>query len=174
MSPLRSYALLRRLRVVAAGIALTALVVPNVVSAHSQSSAQSTRFYPAVRGGAVPSPLGTWRVAISPAGASSFEALVTFTSGGGLIETESDFPGSGLGSWTAVGHGRFAITIQSYNFASFGRSLGSSVVRSVITLRSNSWSGSFETLILNSAGKRLTVLHGKETARRFRVQLPGS
>lgn len=174
MSRLDSSARLRRLQVLAVGIMLTALAVPSGVSAHNRPSAHPSRPHAAAGGAVGASLLGTWRVAASSASGTHIQTLITFTPGGGLITSESDAPGAGQGSWAALGHGRFVITSQAYNFASFGKSFGSSILRSVITLRGNSWSGSYETLLLDPAGKRLLVLHGKETARRFRVQLPGS
>jgi hypothetical protein len=68
--------------------ALAALAVPAVAGArpsgaHHPHDARSARI------------VGTWNVQVTPDGAPTFAALLTFTRGGGVIETESDQPGTG-------------------------------------------------------------------------------
>ena len=47
--------------------------------------------------------LGTWLIDVTPNDDEPFQAMVTFSPGGGLVETESPVPGTGLGSWQSLG-----------------------------------------------------------------------
>src|SRR3954466_10044865 len=52
--------------------------------------------------------LGTWVVDVRPTGDQALQAMVTFSPGGGLVETESTSPGTSQGTWESRGHGRVA------------------------------------------------------------------
>ena len=93
--------------------ALAALAVPSVAAArpteaHDRDSARSARI------------VGTWNVQVTPTGAPAFAALLTLTPGGGVIETESDQPGTALGAWKPISRNRFAIAFQTFIFTPAG------------------------------------------------------
>ena len=113
--------------------------------------------------------LGTWSVQVTPAGEPSFPALITFTRGGGVIETESDNPGTGQGSWTRVGHGRFAFAFQTFIFSSTGDPAGHVLVRAVVTLSHGTLSGPFEFDVSDAAGHTVQSGSGTATATRFAI-----
>jgi len=139
--------------------ALAALAVPSVAAArptraHERDSARSARI------------VGTWNLRVTPNGAPTFAALLTFTPGGGVIETESDQPGTGQGAWKPIGRNRFAIAFQTFIFAPTGPG-GHVVVRSVATLTKNTLSGPFKFDVFDPTGKVVQSGSGTATATRF-------
>ena len=150
-----------RLRVLIVA-ALVALAVPSATTArpvktHHSGHAHGARI------------LGTWSVQVTPAGAPSFPALITFTQGGGVIETESDAPGTGQGAWKRIGHRRFAFAFQTFIFSSTGDPAGHVVVRSVVTLRHGTLSGPFKFDVVDPAGHTVQSGSGTATATRFAI-----
>jgi hypothetical protein len=142
--------------------ALVALAVPSATTArpfkpHGQRDAHGARI------------LGTWSVQVTPDGSPSFPALITFTHGGGVIETESDAPGTGQGSWTQISHGRFAFAFQTFIFSSTGAPAGHAVVRSVVRLRHGTLSGPFKFDVFDAAGHKVQSGSGTATATRFAI-----
>jgi hypothetical protein len=111
--------------------------------------------------------VGTWDVRVSPDGEAPFAALLTFNQGGTLVETESDGPGTGLGSWTEVGPDRFAIAFKTFIFSAAGQGNGAVAVRSVLTLSDGSLSGPFTFDITDPAGKVVQSGSGTATATPF-------
>jgi hypothetical protein len=95
------------------------------------------------------------------------EAVLTFTRGGGVIETESDAPGTGQGAWQRIGPGRFAFAFQTYIFTPTGDPAGHVVVRSVVTLANGTLSGPFKFDVLDPAGNVVQSGSGTATATRF-------
>ena len=73
--------------------------------------------------------LGTWLIEVTPSDDEPFQAMATFSPGGGLVETENASPGTGLGSWKSRGRRRVAITFQRFEFGPAGESAGRVVVR---------------------------------------------
>src|ERR1700760_2721629 len=92
--------------------ALLALAVPAVTSARQSRSEDHGR------SGQI---LGTWDVQVTVNGQPTFPALLTFSAGGGVVETESDAPGTALGSWEKIGHHQFQVAFQSFTFTGTGQ-----------------------------------------------------
>jgi hypothetical protein len=140
--------------------ALAALAVPSVAAArstraHDRDSARSAAI------------VGTWSVQVTPTGAPTFAALLTFTPGGGVIETESDQPGTALGAWKRTSPHRFAIAFETFIFTPSGPG-GHVVVRSVATLtKKNTLSGPFKFDVFDPTGKVVQSGSGTATATRF-------
>jgi hypothetical protein len=150
-----------RLRVLLV-VALAALAVPSAASArtatkHGRSHGQAARI------------AGTWDVKVTPDGAPPFAALVTFTRDGSVIETESDMPGTGLGSWKRIGHNRFAFAFKTFEFSATGDANGYVVVRAVVTLSHGTLSGPFKFDEFDPAGHVVQSGSGTATATRFAI-----
>jgi hypothetical protein len=111
--------------------------------------------------------VGTWDVKVSVDGQAPFAALLSVNEGGTLVETESDAPGTGLGSWTEVGSDRFAIAFKTFIFSATGQGNGAVTVRSVLTLSDGSLSGPFTFDVTDPAGKVVQSGSGTATATRF-------
>ena len=88
------------------------------------------------------------------------------TRGGGVIETESDQPGTGQGGWKRVGPNRFAIAFQTFIFTPTGPG-GHVVVRSVATLTDNTLSAPFKFDVFDPAGNVVQSGSGTATATPF-------
>jgi hypothetical protein len=140
--------------------ALTALAVPSAaaarpVKAHHRDHAHAARI------------VGTWSAQVTPDGAPPLQALLTFTRGGGVIETESDAPGTGQGSWKRIAPDRFAFAFQTFIFSPTGEPGGHVVVRSVVTLTNATLSGPFKFDVFDPAGNKVQSGSGTATATRF-------
>lgn len=114
--------------------------------------------------------LGTWAVEVTPAGEAPFQAMVTFSAGGGVVETESTTPGTGLGSWESRGGGRFAVTFQRFEFDAEGAPAGRVVVRTEVTVSGGRFSGPFKFDAIDPAGNVVFSGEGTATGTRFAVQ----
>ena len=114
--------------------------------------------------------LGTWLVDVTPADDEPFQAMVTVSPGGGLVETESTSPGTSLGSWESRGRRRVAVTFQRFEFGSEGEPAGRSVVRTEVIVRGDKFSGPFEFDVFNPEGDVVFSGEGTATATRFPVQ----
>ena len=140
--------------------ALAALAVPSVagarpIRAHDRDSARSARI------------VGTWNVQVTPTGAPAFAALLTLTPGGGVIETESDQPGTAQGAWKPISRNRFAIAFQTFIFTPAGPG-GHVVVRAVATFtKKNALSAPFKFDVFDPTGKVVQSGTGTATATRF-------
>jgi hypothetical protein len=140
--------------------ALAALAVPSVAAArptkaHDRDSARSARI------------VGTWNVQVTPTGAPAFAALLTLTPGGGVIETESDQPGTALGAWKPISRNRFAIAFQTFIFTPAGPG-GHVVVRAVAAFtKKNTVSAPFKFDVFDPTGKVVQSGTGTATATRF-------
>jgi hypothetical protein len=144
--------------------ALAALAVPSGIAARTtKSQAGGSGGHQA---GAV---LGTWNVEVSPDGQATFPAMLTFTGGGGLIETESDQPGTGQGSWKRLGSDRFALAFRTFIYSPTGTSAGSVLVRTVVTLDGDTLSGPFKFDVSDAAGSITQSGSGTATAKRFEI-----
>jgi hypothetical protein len=111
--------------------------------------------------------VGTWDVTVTPDGQPQVSALLTLTRGGGLIETESDFPGTGLGSWNRIGPDRYAFAIKTFNFKPTGEPNGWVIVRSRVTLSGGTLSGPFRFDVFDAAGNKVDSGGGTATAKPF-------
>ena len=95
---------------------------------------------------------------------------MTFSAGGGLVETESTAPGIGLGSWESRGRGRVAVTFQRFEFNAEGVPAGRTVVRTEVTVSGEEFSGPFEFDAFDPAGNVVFSSGGTATGTRFAVQ----
>ncbi len=140
--------------------ALFALAVPSL------AVARTAKDHP--RGHHKSAPIvGTWDVRVSPDGQAPFSALLVFTRGGSVIETESDAPGTGLGSWKRTGANTYAVAFKSFGFEATGEPGGSAFVRTVVTLNGDTLSGPFKFDISDPAGNKVQSGSGTATATRF-------
>ena len=148
-----------RVRVVVLAV-LAVLVVPSVAAARTGKS------HPRDRGHAA-AIVGTWSADVTPDQGPPLTAVLTFTRGGGVIETESDAPGTGQGAWKRIGPNRFAFAFQTFIFTPTGDPAGNVVVRSVVTLTNDTLAGPFKFDILDPAGTTVESGSGTATAKRF-------
>jgi hypothetical protein len=148
-----------RLRVLVVA-ALAALAFPSVTAARTPKVKHD-------RNHAHARIVGTWSVQVTPDGEPSFQALVTFTRDGSVIETEADAPGTGQGAWKRVGRNRYAFAFQSFFFTETGEPGGHVVVRSVVTLSHDTLSGPFKFNVYDPAGNVLQSGGGTASATRF-------
>ncbi|HEV7753048.1 MAG TPA: hypothetical protein VGO71_15990 [Baekduia sp.] len=116
--------------------------------------------------------VGTWDVQVSPDGQTPFPALLTFNQGGTLVETESDAPGTGLGSWKQIDSDRFALSFKTFIVSGTGQPAGAVVVRSVGTLKDDSLSGPFEFDVLDTAGNVIPSQSDSGTATATPFTIP--
>jgi hypothetical protein len=142
---------------------IAALAIPSLALARSATQGDSRDQH---QDAAI---VGTWDVQVSQDGGPTFAALLTFNRGGTLTETESDAPGTGLGSWKQTGPDTFAISFKSFVFSATGEGAGSVVVRSVVTLRGDSLSGPFKFDVMDPAGKVLDSGSGTASATPFTI-----
>jgi hypothetical protein len=149
-----------RILLLAALLAL-ALAVPAATSAkqgRSENHGRSARI------------LGTWNVEVTVNGQPTFPALLTFSAGGGVVETESDAPGTGQGSWEKIGHRQYRFAFQTFIFTDTGQPGGHVIVRSRATVSHGRLSGPFKFVVFDPTGK--VVQSGAGTATGTRFQIP--
>lgn len=96
--------------------------------------------------------------------------LITFTSSHSLIYTESDVLTTGQGTWEQTGRNHFVLEFQAFLFSPTGASNGWSIVRAVVEVKGNSFSGSFKFDIFNTAGHLVQSDSGTDTATRFVIR----
>ena len=114
--------------------------------------------------------LGTWLIEVTPTDDEPFQAMATFSPGGGVVETENASPGTVLGSWKSLGHRRVAITFQRFEFGPGGEPAGRVVVRTEVIVRGDEFSGPFEFDVFDLEGEVVFSGGGTATAERFPVQ----
>jgi hypothetical protein len=140
--------------------ALLALAVPSL------AVARTAKDHP--RGHHKSAPIvGTWDVRVTPEGEAPFAALLVFTRGGSVIETESDQPGTALGSWKRTGANTYAVAFKGFVFTETGAPNGSVTVRTVVTLTDDTLSGPFKFDVSDPAGNKVQSGSGTATATRF-------
>jgi hypothetical protein len=142
--------------------ALAALALPSVAAARTPQGKHH-------RGHGQARIVGTWSVQVTPDGEQPFQALITFTRDGSVIETEADAPGTGQGAWTRIGPNRFRFAFQSFAFTETGAPGGHVVVRSVVTLSNDTLSGPFKFNVYDPAGNVTASGSGTATATRFEI-----
>jgi hypothetical protein len=140
--------------------ALFALAVPAATSAR-QSRSEHHRGPGQI--------LGTWDIQVTPAGQPTFEALATFSAGGGMVETESDAPGTAQGSWEKIGPRTYQFAFQTFLFNGTGQPAGHVLVRSQATLRDGTLSGPFKFDVFDTTGHIVQSGAGTATATRFQI-----
>jgi hypothetical protein len=140
--------------------ALVALAVPSITVARTGKHHLRSEHRSAVI-------IGTWDVQVSPEGQTPFPALLTFNRGGGVVATESDAPGTGLGSWAKTGGNRYALAFKTFIFTPDGQPGGWVVVRSQVTLTEDKLSGPFKFDVFDPTGTKVQSGSGTATATRF-------
>jgi hypothetical protein len=143
--------------------ALLALAVP------AATSARQSRSHHHEGSGQI---LGTWDVQVSVTGQPTFPALLTFSPGGGLVETESDAPGTALGSWEKIGPRTYQVAFKAFIFNSTGQPNGYVLVRNKATLSHGTLSGPFKFDVFDAAGHVVPGQSGAGTATATRFQIP--
>jgi hypothetical protein len=142
------------------------LTVLAVLAVPSVAAARTGKPHPRDHGHAA-AIVGTWSADVTPDQGPPLKAVLTFTRGGGVIETESDAPGTGQGAWKRIGPNRFAFAFQTFIFTPTGDPAGNVVVRSVVTLTNDTLAGSFKFDVLDPAGTPVESGSGTATAKRF-------
>ena len=140
--------------------ALLALAVPAATSARQSRSENHGR------SGQI---LGTWNVQVTVNGQPTFPALLTFSPGGGVVETESDAPGTALGSWEKIGHHTYQVAFQAFTFSNAGQPNGHVIVRAHVTLSNGTMSGPFKFDVFDPANHVVQSGAGTATATRFQI-----
>lgn len=152
-----------RLRIILPALALVAtLALPSATSAHQGRSHEHGH-------GGSQQILGTWSVTVTPDGQPSFQALVTLHAGGGLTETESDAPGTGLGAWEQVGHNQYQFAFETFIFTATGAPNGHVIVRGLTTLKDGTLSGPFKFDVYDPSGNVVQSGSGTTTGTRFQI-----
>jgi hypothetical protein len=116
--------------------------------------------------------VGTWSVQVTvkvPPGQPTFPALLTFSPGGGVVETESDAPGTGLGSWEKIGDHQYQFAFETFIFDNKGQPGGHVIVRNQVTVNGDTASGPFKFDVFDPTGKIVQSGSGTATATRFQI-----
>src|SRR3954451_428098 len=92
------------------------LTVLAVLAVPSLAAARTGKSHPHDRGHAA-AIVGTWSADVTPDQGPPLKAVLTFTRGGSVIETESDAPGTGQGAGKRICPNRFAFAFQTFIFA---------------------------------------------------------
>jgi hypothetical protein len=143
--------------------AATALAIPSAAAARPADRSS-------YRHASEASIVGTWSSQVTPQGQAAtppFQALITFTRDHGVVETESDHPGTGLGSWQRVGPNRYAFAFEIFVLTPTGTPGGWVVVNSIQTVTRRTLSGPYTFKIFNPAGTVVASGGGTATATRF-------
>jgi hypothetical protein len=112
---------------------------------------------------------GTWDVKVSPDGDAPLTAVLTLTRDGGVIETESDQPGTGQGSWKQTGPDSFVLAFKTYVFTETGDPGGSVLVRVEVELSDGTLSGPFTFDVSDPDGKVVQSGSGTASATPFEI-----
>ncbi|HEY6758439.1 MAG TPA: hypothetical protein VI318_03080 [Baekduia sp.] len=113
---------------------------------------------------------GTWDVKVSPDGDAPLTAVLTLTRSGSVIETESDQPGTGQGSWKRTGPDTFALAFKTYVFTATGDPGGAVLVRVQVKLADGTLSGPFKFDVSDADGN--VVQSGSGTAEATPFVIP--
>ena len=125
-------------------------------------------------GGANAPPLeGSWEITVNPDGGEPIVDLATFTSGGGIINSDPD-PNlsTGHGTWVRTGGNEFAVTFVHF-LSSGGVPLGRLKVRAIMQLdqQTDTFSGPFQTDVF-IGGDLVQTICGTVQATRISVEPP--
>ena len=113
---------------------------------------------------------GSWKVIVTPGQSPiplppSFESIVTYVPGGGLIESDTlvqpnSIASSGQGAWEALGNRQFSLVFTKYLFSTQGQFQGSGKITETITFGSNDdeYTGVGSLQILSPAGTPLITI----------------
>jgi len=116
---------------------------------------------------------GSWEITVIPDGGDQVVDLATFTSGGGIINSDPD-PNlsTGHGTWVRTGDHRFGVTFIHF-LSSGGVALGRLKVRAIMQLdkQPDTFSGPFQTDVF-IGGNLVQSICGTVQARRISVEAP--
>jgi hypothetical protein len=148
----------------------TSLVIGVVIAA--LMAVTGTQFNARGDGGAsAPQLEGSWEITVMPDGGAPIVDIATFTSNGGLINSDPD-PNlsTGHGTWVRTGGREFAVTFVHF-LSDQGAALGTVKVRSVIRLdrHSDTFRGPFRTDVI-IGGNVVQSFCGTVQARRINVE----
>ena len=114
---------------------------------------------------------GSWEVTVMPDGGAPIVDLATFTSGGGLINSDPD-PNlsTGHGTWVRNGGDEFGVTFVHF-LSDQGAPIGTLKVRAVMQLdnQTDTLSGPFQTDVI-IGGNVVQTVCGTIQARRISVE----
>jgi hypothetical protein len=123
---------------------------------------------------------GSWRVRVTstpgPGALPPFEALHTYNTGGGFLESNNVSPPSqatvGQGSWSSAGHGRFDFTFIKFLFDPQGQFVGTAKVSERIQLSAggNEYTGVGRVEIYDPSGRMLVTGETTTQATRIRAE----
>jgi hypothetical protein len=146
--------------------ALTIMVMITALMA-----AVGTQFDALGGGPSAPQLEGTWEVTVTPDGGAPIVDLATFTSGGGMINSDPD-PNlsTGHGTWTKNGGNEFGVTFVHF-LSDQGAPLGTLKVRAEMRLdtSTDTLSGPFRTDVI-IGGNVVQSFCGTVHARRISVE----
>lgn len=150
---------------------LAALVVATMLA--TLVAFTGTRSNVSAGGETAPQLEGSWEVTVMPDGGEPIVDLATFTSGGGIINSDPD-PNlsTGHGTWVRTGGDAFAVTFVHF-LSSGGVPLGRLKVRATAQLdkQTDTLSGPFQTDVI-IGGNVVQTICGTVTAKRISVETP--
>jgi hypothetical protein len=148
---------------------LAALAIAMVITA--LMAVAGTQFNARGGGATAPQLEGSWEVTVMPDGGDPIVDIATFTSGGGLINSDPD-PNlsTGHGTWVRTGGDEFASTFVHF-LSDQGAALGTLKVRAVGRLdnQTDTFSGPFRTDVF-IGGNLVQSFCGTVQARRISVE----
>lgn len=115
---------------------------------------------------------GSWEVTVMPNGGNPIVDLATFSSGGGIVNSDPDPSlSTGHGTWLKTGSHRYAITFVHLLRDPQGNLLGTVKVRAEVTLdqQTDTFSGPFRTHVF-VGGTLVQSICGIVEAKRISVE----
>ncbi len=150
---------------------LAALVVATMLA--TLIAFTGTRSNASGKGASAPQLEGSWEITVTPDGGDPIVDLATFTSGGGIINSDPD-PNlsTGHGTWVRTGGHEFGVTFVHF-LSNQGTALGTVKVRAVIQLdgSTNTFSGPFQTDVF-IGGNLVQSICGTVEGKRIIVEAP--
>lgn len=95
---------------------------------------------------------GSW-VITPTVGAGSYKILAAFGSGGELVTTRSDQPGTGVGQWRQEGRDGFVFSVDSYVFGPEGALATSTTMKGRGTFKGAQMEGTAAMVISTADGR---------------------
>ena len=149
---------------ISAALIITVMIATFIAATGTQFNAQGG-------GPSAPQLEGTWEVTVMPTGGAPVVDLATFTSGGGLINSDPD-PNlsAGHGTWVKTGGQEFAVTFVHF-LSDQGTAIGTLKVRAEMQLdkHTDTFSGPFRTDVI-IGGNVVQSFCGTVFAKRVKVE----
>lgn len=150
---------------ISAALAIMAMIATFIAATGAQIDARGAG------GSAAPQLEGTWEVTVMPTGGAPVVDLATFTTGGGLINSDPD-PNlsAGHGTWVKTGGHEFAVTFVHF-LSDQGTPVGTLRVRAEVQLdkHTDTFSGPFRTDVI-IGGNVVQSFCGTVFAKRVKVE----